>query len=250
MSEVIEGKKPVLEALKAHVPIKFIYLVKGIKPDGVINEICDLSYKQGVRTNWVNKKEFLHYSTQKANQGVLARVEPFSYCDIDSMCIKADNCAQHNNGNAIVVLLDHITDAGNLGAIARSAEIFGACGMIIPKKRSAHVSASTYKSSAGAIVKIPVAKVSNITFAIERLKNNGFWIIGASEKSTQKIWDVSFLGKIGLILGNEEKGLAQRTQQNCDFLASIPQIGTIESLNVAQATTSFLYEWLRQTNNK
>ena len=149
-------------------------------------------------------------------------------------------------GRSLVVVLDHITDSGNLGAIARSAEIVGATGIVIPNKRSAHVTAATYKSSAGAISNIAIAQVANLGSTLDRLKDEGYWVAGASEHGMQSPWDTNLQGKIVLVMGNEAEGLAERTQKKCDFLVALPQVGEIASLNVAQASTALMYEWLRQ----
>ena len=157
--------------------------------------------------------------------------------------------ALDNGGNALIVVLDHITDAGNLGAIARSAEVVGAAGIIIPNKRSARVTAATYKSSAGAVSHIPIAQVANIAQFIDRLKKSDFWVAGATEKAPQCIWDAPMAGKLALVMGNEGTGLARLTQEQCDFLISLPQAGNIGSLNVAQAATACMYEWMRQARS-
>ena len=122
----------------------------------------------------------------------------------------------------------------------------GASGVVIPNKRSAHVNAATYKSSAGAIAHLPIAQVANIAQFIDRLKKSGFWVAGASEKAPQCIWDAPMAGKLALVMGNEGTGLARLTQEQCDFLVSLPQAGNIASLNVAQAATACMYEWMRQ----
>ena len=145
-----------------------------------------------------------------------------------------------------MILLDHITDAGNLGAIARSAEVVGASGIVIPNKRSAHVTAATYKSSAGAIASMKVAQVANLKQAIDRLKEAGFWVAGASEHAKDTLWKANLKGKMVLVMGNEGEGLARLTQENCDFFVTLPQFGKTASLNVAQASTALMYEWLRQ----
>ena len=144
-----------------------------------------------------------------------------------------------------MVILDHLTDAGNLGAIARSAEAVGACGLVIPNKRSAKVDASTYKSSAGAIAHMPVAQVPNLVQVMARLKERGFWVAGASEQADDVIWRSNLKGKIALVMGNESEGLSRVVKESCDFLVKLPQMGEVASLNVAQASTACMYEWLQ-----
>ena len=122
----------------------------------------------------------------------------------------------------------------------------GASGLIIPNKRSAHVNAATYKSSAGAISHINVSQVANLCQTMERLKQEGFWIAGASEHAKEVAWDSNLKGKIALVMGSEGEGLARLTQESCDFLTKLPQAGQVGSLNVAQAATACMYEWMRQ----
>ena len=158
----------------------------------------------------------------------------------------AEASAAKHDGRALVVVLDHLTDAGNLGAIARSAESVGAAGIVIPNKRAARVTAATYKSSAGAISHIPVAQVANIASTLDRLKEEGFWVAAATEHAADVIWDANLKGKIALVMGNEGEGVSRLVLEHCDFGVKLPQVGDISSLNVAQASTACMYEWLRQ----
>ena len=158
----------------------------------------------------------------------------------------AKQSSAEHDGRALVVVLDHITDAGNLGAIARSAECVGASGIVIPNKRAARVTAATYKSSAGAISHIPVTQVANLVSTIERLKDEGFWVAAATEHASDLIWQSNLKGKIALVMGNEGEGVSRLVLENCDFGVKLPQVGEISSLNVAQASTACMYEWLRQ----
>ena len=150
---------------------------------------------------------------------------------------------------ALVLVLDHITDVGNFGAIVRTAEVVGASGIIIPNKRSVDVVSSCYKTSAGAVSRINIAKVSNIATTCDRLRDNGFWIAGASEKTEQTCWDSPLNGKIALVMGSEGEGLSKLVQQKCDFLVKLPQLGKIGSLNVSCAAAALSYEWLRQSTS-
>lgn len=176
----------------------------------------------------------------------MAETKPFQYVNVTSILEAAEKSAAEQGGRALVVMLDHITDAGNLGAIARSAEAVGAAGIVIPNKRAAHVTAATYKSSAGAISHVPVTQVANLAQSMDRFKENGFWIAGASEHAEGSIWQSNLKGKIVLVMGNEGEGLSRIVQENCDFLVKLPQVGEVSSLNVAQASTACMYEWLRQ----
>lgn len=247
MAEFIEGKRPVSEALRMGVPVKRMYVAKGMKGDKVFDDITKRAHKMGISIKQVKRHELDERSERGSHQGIMLEAESYSYVNGQAIIDEAHRRAEDNNGSALIVILDHITDAGNLGAIARSAEIVGAAGIIIPNKRSARVTAATYKSSAGAISHIKVAQVSNIAQFIERLKKENFWVAGASEQAKQCIWDAPMAGKLALVMGSEGEGLARLTQERCDFLVALPQAGEVGSLNVAQAATACMYEWMRQT---
>ena len=214
MADFIEGKRPVIEALRTGVPIKSILMADNVQQDGQIKDILRKARQHGVKVKPVSRKMLDDMSERGSHQGV--------------------------------IILDHITDAGNLGAVSRSAEAVGACGIVIPNKRSAHVEASTYKSSAGAIAHVPVAQVSNLVQTMSRLKEEGFWIAGATEHASDLIWKANLKGKIALVMGNEQEGISRLVMEHCDFLVKLPIEGEVASLNVAQAATACMYEWLRQ----
>lgn len=246
MAEYIEGKRPVIEALRTRVPVERVLLADNAQRDGLVQDILRKAKAAGVKVDMVPRAQLDKRSERGSHQGVMAQAKPFPYAGLSDILAHAEGQAKRGNGSALIVLLDHITDAGNLGAIARSAEVVGAAGIIIPNKRSARVTAATYKSSAGAIAHLPIAQVANVKQALERCKENGFWVAGASEKAEQTIWQSNMKGKIVLVMGNEAEGLARLTQDNCDFLAALPQVGKTASLNVAQSATAIMYEWLRQ----
>ena len=145
-----------------------------------------------------------------------------------------------------MLVLDHITDEGNLGAIIRTAEVMGADGVVIPSKRAAQVTVGVYKTSAGAAFHVPIARVPNLVGALKTLKDGGFWVAGASEHAHADIWHAPLEGRIALVCGNEAEGISRIVGEQCDFLVALPQRGQVESLNVAQATTAVCYEWLRR----
>lgn len=249
MAEYIEGKRPVLEAFKTGVPAKCLYVAEGAHGDKNMSDLVKRAHKMGLSVKQVKRTELDKRSERGSHQGVMLETHPYEYVNARSVVDAALERAQEQGGNALIVVLDHITDAGNLGAIARSAEVVGASGLIIPNKRSARVNAATYKSSAGAVSHIPIAQVPNIAQFIDRLKKSGFWVAGATEKASQCIWDAPLAGKLALVMGNEGTGLARLTQEQCDFLVSLPQAGEIGSLNVAQAATACMYEWMRQARS-
>ena len=208
MAEYIEGKRAVLEAFKTNVPATCLYVAEGSHGDKNVSELVKRAHKMGLSVKQVKRDQLDKRSERGSHQGVMLETKPFEYCSAQALINGALAHAEQNNGNALIVVLDHITDAGNLGAIARSAEVVGASGVVIPNKRSAHVNAATYKSSAGAIAHLPIAQVANIAQFIDRLKKSGFWVAGASEKAPQCIWDAPMAGKLALVMGNEGTGLA------------------------------------------
>ena len=246
MADYIEGKRPVVEALRTGVPMRCVFMADNIKRDPLVNDIQRKAKRQNVEVKLVPRKQLDDMSARGSHQGVIAEARPFQYMGINELIDSACAYADEHDGRALVVILDHLTDAGNLGAIARSAETVGACGLVIPNKRSARVEACTYKSSAGAITHLPVAQVSNLVQTMMRLKEEGFWIAGATEHASDVIWDVNLKGKIALVMGNEQEGLSRLVMEHCDLLAKLPVEGEVASLNVAQAATACMYEWLRQ----
>ena len=246
MADYIEGKRPIIEALRTHVPVKCVLLADNVKRDGLVADVLRKAKNLDVPVKTVPRKQLDELSERGSHQGVMAETKPHAYVDLTEIERAAATSADEPEGRALVVILDHLTDAGNLGAVARSAEAVGACGIVIPNKRSARVDATTYKSSAGAIAHIPVAQVPNLVQVMARLKERGFWVAGASEHAESYIWDANLKGKIALVMGNEAEGLSRIVQESSDFLVKLPQMGEVSSLNVAQASTACMYEWLRQ----
>ena len=246
MADFIEGKRPVIEALRTGVPIKSILMADNVQRDGLIEDILRKAKRAGATVEMVPRKVLDGKSDRGSHQGVMAKAAPFPYVGIGDVIDAAGKSAEQHDGRALVIILDHITDAGNLGAIARSAESVGAAGIVIPNKRAAHVTAATYKSSAGAISHINVTQVANLSQTIERLKKEGFWVCAASEHAQEVAWKSNLKGKIALVMGSEGEGVSSLVLENCDFAVKLPQMGKVSSLNVAQASTVFMYEWLRQ----
>lgn len=246
MADYIEGKRPVIEALRTDVPCKRVLLADNTKKDPLIADILRKAKQRGVEVVTVPRAKLEALSERGSHQGVMVETQPFNYVNVTAILQAAEESAAAHNGRALVVVLDHITDAGNLGAIARSAESVGAAGLVIPNKRAAHVTAATYKSSAGAISHVNVSQVANIAQTLERLKEEGFWVAAASEHAEGYLWDANLKGKIALVMGNEGEGVSRLVLEKCDFGIKLPQVGEVSSLNVAQASTACMYEWLRQ----
>ncbi|MBE6464098.1 MAG: 23S rRNA (guanosine(2251)-2'-O)-methyltransferase RlmB [Eggerthellaceae bacterium] len=246
MADYIEGKHPVIEALRVGIPLTQIMVADNLKRDGMLADIERKARRAEVPIKLVPRKKLDDVSSRGSHQGIIAIAREFDYASMRQVTEAANQQAADANGRALVVILDHITDAGNFGAIVRSAHTVGASGIIIPNKRSCQVTAATYKSSAGAIAHLPVSRVSNLANAMEALKKEGFWIAGASEHASDIIWNANLSGKIALVMGSENEGISRLVLEHCDFLVKLPQVGKVESLNVAQAATACMYEWLRQ----
>ncbi|MFR7404965.1 MAG: 23S rRNA (guanosine(2251)-2'-O)-methyltransferase RlmB [Coriobacteriaceae bacterium] len=197
----------------------------------------------------MSKKKLDEVSERGSHQGVMAEAAPFNYVNMTTILDAAKQSAEEHDGRALIVVLDHITDAGNLGAIARSAECVGASGIVIPNKRAARVTAATYKSSAGAISHIPVTQVANLVSTIERLKDEGFWVAAATEHASDLIWQSNLKGKIALVMGNEGEGVSRLVLENCDFGVKLPR-WEISSLNVAQAPPPACTSGCARTGNR
>ena len=249
MADYIEGKRAVIEALRTRVPLTAVLLADNAQRDSLVNDILRKAKQQNVAVKTLSRKRLDELSVRGSHQGVMAQTKPFPYASLEEVMVAADAFAAAHEGSALVVVLDHITDAGNLGAIARSAESAGACGILIPNKRAASVTAATYKSSAGAVSHIPIAQVPNLPSALEKLKKESFWVAAATEQARELIWDANLKGRIALVMGNEGDGVSRLVLETCDFAVALPQAGSIGSRNVAQAFTTCAYEWLRQNRD-
>ena len=229
------------EALRAGVPLVEVRISSGTRDADVLEEIVTLARRAGVPVRGVTRHELDRVSARGAHQGVMAAVRPFSYVPLSEIVAGAAASPR-----SLVIVLDHITDPGNLGAVARSAEAAGASGLIIPSQRSASVAAVARKSAAGALEHLPVARVVNLTRALAELKDAGYWIAGADEAAPSPVWESRLDDRLVLVLGAEGTGLSRLVRENCDFLVSIPMVGRVGSLNVAQAATVLAFEWVRR----
>ena len=238
-SNLIFGIRPVAEAIEAGKQIEKLYIRKGAEGQ-LMQELKDLCMRHRLHYQEV-PVEKLNRLTRGNHQGVVAQTAAIEYVQLTDILERVPE-----DETPLVVLFDGVTDVRNFGAIARSAECVGASGIVIPNKRAARVTAATYKSSAGAISHIPVTQVANLVSTIERLKDEGFWVAAATEHASDLIWQSNLKGKIALVMGNEGEGVSRLVLENCDFGVKLPQVGEISSLNVAQASTACMYEWLRQ----
>jgi 23S rRNA (guanosine2251-2'-O)-methyltransferase len=228
------------EALTAGLPLSRL-LVADSEGDTRLARLVSRAEAAGVAVERVPRSQLDALSSHGAHQGVMAKAAPFRYTEL------ADIISAAGNGPALVVVLDHVTDEGNFGAIVRSAEVVGAAGVVIPKARSVSVGAAAYKTSAGAVLHMPVAQVPNLANALDQLKDAGFWAGGATEHADQVVWEAPLEGRVALVMGSEGEGISRLVLEHCDFTCRLPQRGRVESLNVAQAATVLSYEWMRRT---
>lgn len=241
-TDLIEGRRAVAEALTVGIPLKnaLVQAASGQK-DQEIEALARQLEQEGIPVERVAKPVLDSLSSHGAHQGVIVRTRPFAYADLSEIIQRA------GSENALVVVLDHVTDEGNFGAIVRSAEVVGAAGVVIANARAARVGVGAYKTSAGAVLHLPIAQVSNLPRALEELKAAGFWTCGSTEHATQSVWEAPMGGRLALVMGSEGSGISRLMLEKCDFTCKLPQFGQVESLNVAQATTVMCYEWLRRT---
>ena len=242
VTDLIEGRRAVAEALTVGIPLKnaLVQAASGQK-DQEIEALARQLEQEGIPVERVAKPVLDSLSSHGAHQGVIVRTQPFAYADLSEIIQRA------GSENALVVVLDHVTDEGNFGAIVRSAEVVGAAGVVIANARAARVGVGAYKTSAGAVLHLPIAQVSNLPRALEELKAAGFWTCGSTEHATQSVWEAPMGGRLALVMGSEGSGISRLMLEKCDFTCKLPQFGQVESLNVAQATTVMCYEWLRRT---
>ena len=240
-SDQVEGRNAVIELLESGKDINKLYITKGEK-NGSINKIIALAKENKVVIVEKDKKQMEEMAQTDNYQGVIAIVPPFEYCEIDDIL----NYAKEKEENPFVLILDGIEDTHNLGAIIRTAETAGVHGIIIPKRRAASVNSTVSKVSCGAIEYMRIARVSNITDSINKLKEEGLWICGTSISAEKYYFNQDLTGPLGIVIGNEGKGMSDLVEKNCDFLVKIPMMGKVESLNASVSTGIIVYEALKQ----
>ena len=239
----IEGRNAVLEAFRAGKTIDKLYIQDGCH-DGVLNTITREARKHDTIINYVAKERMDQMSTTGKHQGVIAQAAAYEYAELDEIFAKAED-----KGEApFIFILDEIEDPHNLGAIIRTANLAGAHGVIIPKRRAAGLTATVVKASAGALNYTPVVKVTNIAQTIEDLKKRGLWFVCA-DMNGETMYRLNLTGPIGLVIGNEGEGVSRLVREKCDYIASIPMHGDIDSLNASVAAGVLAYEIVRQRYN-
>jgi 23S rRNA (guanosine2251-2'-O)-methyltransferase len=238
---IIEGRNPVIEALRSDAEIDTILINKDAA-QGSLNKIFELAKKKNILIKNVDRALLDRLSENKKHQGVIAEAMEYKYKDIDDIF----NYAKEKNEKPFIVILDEITDVHNLGSIIRSAECLGAHGVIIPKRRAAQINSVVAKSSAGAIEYLPVCRVTNISDTLETLKEKGLWIYGADMEGEKYIYEENFDVPVGLVIGSEGSGLGRLVKEKCDILIKIPMKGNINSLNASNAASIIIYEIMKQ----
>lgn len=238
--DLIEGRRATDEALELGLPITRALVQKdGGQGDPALSQLAARLEASGIEVERVAKPVLDSLSSHGAHQGVMLRVRPYRYAELHDVLERA------GEGPALVIVLDHVTDEGNFGAIVRTAEVVGAAGVVVARARAARVGVGAYKTSAGAVMHLPIAQVSNLVNALDELKEHGFWAGAATEHAHDVIWDAPLAGRVALVMGSEGSGISRLVREHCDFEFRLPQRGRVESLNVAQATTAIAYEWLR-----
>lgn len=236
----IEGRNAVMEAFKSGKTIDKLFVLKGCQ-DGPVNSILREARKHDTIVSYVAKERLDQLSETGKHQGVIAYAAAYEYAEVEDIL----KLAEEKGEPPFIFLLDNIEDPHNLGAIIRTANLAGAHGVIIPKRRAVGLTATVAKTSAGALNYTPVAKVTNLGATIEELKEKGLWFVCADMGGTT-MYDLDLKGAIGLVIGNEGEGVSRLVREKCDYIASIPMKGDIDSLNASVAAGVLAYEIVRQ----
>ena len=237
----VEGRNSVLELLESGKDINKIYITKGEK-HGSINKIIAKAKEKGIIIVEKDKNQMRQMAQNENYQGVIAIVPPYEYCEIEDILEEA----KMKDEDPFVLILDGIEDPHNLGSIIRTAETAGVHGIIIPKRRAACVNSTVNKVSAGAVQHMKIARVTNISDSIEKLKEAGLWICGTDINTNTYYNKQDLTGPLGLVIGNEGSGISEKVKKNCDFLVKIPMKGKVNSLNASVSAGIVIYEALRQ----
>lgn len=243
--EQIEGRNPVLEALRAHHPMIKIYLQKG-ELSGALRDVVRLAGDRKIPVNYVEGHVLDRMATTRNHQGVIAIAAGWEYATLETIFKKAEERGEP----PFILILDGVEDPQNLGSIIRTAEAAGVHGIIIPERRAAGLSPAVSRASAGAVEYVPVCRVTNLTKTIEELKKRGLWFTAAEMNGELEYNQADLTGPIGLVLGGEGGGVSRLVAEHCDQKVRLPMWGKVNSLNVAVATGVLLYEIRRQRKSK
>ena len=238
---LIEGRNAVIEALRTEASIDKIFIQKG-EVDKTLGHIASKARAAGIVVVEADRRKLDGMSRTHAHQGVIALAAVREYVSVDD--ILADAAAK--NESPLIVVCDELSDPHNLGAVIRTADAAGAHGVIIPKRRSAGLTAVVAKTSAGAVAHVPVARVPNITALLKQLKDEGVWVFGTAAQGNTSLYKADLKGPAAIVIGSEGDGMSRLVAENCDFTVSIPMFGKINSLNASAAAAVLLYEAVRQ----
>lgn len=237
---IIEGRNPIIEALKNDRSIEKL-LVSKTSQEGSIKRIIAMAREKNITIQNVDRHKLDEISESHAHQGVIAIISDYTYYEVEDIL----EIAKRKHEDPFIVILDEISDPHNLGSIIRTADACGAHGVIVPKRRAAHITPVVAKASAGAVEYVPVAVVTNIVNTIKELKENGLWIAGA-DMDGETYYKADLKGALGLVIGSEGLGISRLVKKNCDFCVSLPMKGKVSSLNASVAGGILLYEAMRQ----
>jgi 23S rRNA (guanosine2251-2'-O)-methyltransferase len=244
-TELLYGFHPVREALSAGRRRVFKIYIDKDKRSGRLDQLVSLAETKGVQRKQIARGDFKSLTGTTDHQGAAAVVGPYPQAAVLDL-LQADRL----KGQRFLLMLDNVQDPQNLGAIVRTALCAGVQGVIVPKDRSASPTPAVSKASSGALEHIQLVRVTNLVQTIKICKNNGLWVIGLQKEAAQSIYAVDLSGSIAIVIGGEQKGIRHLVKQNCDLLASIPQLGTLNSLNASAAAAIAMYEALRQRNSE
>ena len=238
---IIEGRNAVIEALRAGTQIDKIFIMKG-EVDTALGHIASTARSQGIVVADADKRKLDGMSRTHAHQGVIAVAAVRAYATVEDIL----QAARDKGEPPLLVVCDELSDPHNLGAVIRTAECAGAHGVIIPKRRSAGLTAVVAKTSAGAVAHVPVARVPNLPSLLKELKEEGVWVFGTAAGGTTQLYQADLKGPAAIVIGSEGDGMGRLVAENCDFTVSIPMFGKINSLNASAAAAVLLYEAVRQ----
>ena len=240
-NDTIEGRNAVIEALRSGRAIDKIFIAKG-ETDSTLGHIAARARDMAIPIVECDRRKLDFMSVTHSHQGVVAIAAVKSYSSVEDIF----RAAEERGEDPFIVVCDDISDGHNLGAIIRSAECAGAHGVIIPKRRSAGLTAVVGKASAGAVEHMLIARVSNISSSLEDLKKRGVWIYGTAADGCSPLWETDFSGPLALVIGSEGDGMGRLVREKCDFIVSLPMHGKVGSLNASNAAAIVMYEVLRQ----
>ena len=240
-NEIIEGRNAVIEALRAGRAIDKLYINKG-EVDKTLGHIASKARDKGIVVVECDRRKLDFMSQTHAHQGVIAVCAVREYCSVEDIFAIAEGRGEV----PFIIVCDEISDGHNLGAIIRSAECAGAHGVIIPKRRSAGLTAVVDKASAGAAEHMAIARVPNLPAAIRELKERGLWVYGTAADGASDLWHTDFTGPLALVIGSEGDGMGRLVAESCDYIVSLPMKGQVSSLNASAAAAITMYEILRQ----